>query len=78
MTAAAILARARSSGLVLSTHGDRLRWRGPQPPNDLLHDLAHHKVEVLALLAAEAALNAANAAGPMPSPRGLKRATRGE
>ena len=30
MTAAAILARARGFGLVLSVHGDRLRWRGRQ------------------------------------------------
>ena len=53
MTAMVVLARARSSGLVLSVHGDRLRWRDPQPSSDLLHDLARHTAEVLALLAAE-------------------------
>jgi hypothetical protein len=61
VTAAVVLARARGSGLVLTAHGDRLRWRGPQPPTDLLHDLAHHKAEVLALLAAEAAMNMGDA-----------------
>jgi hypothetical protein len=81
VTAAAVLARARGSGLVLFVHGDRLRWRGLQPPAELLHDLARHKAEVLALLTSEAALNApAATAAPSGSdsrsPRGLTEAER--
>jgi hypothetical protein len=62
VTAAAVLERARSFGLVLSVQGDRLRWRGQQPPSDLLHDLARHKAEVLSLLTAEATLTAVSTA----------------
>jgi hypothetical protein len=80
MTAAALLARTREAGLTLTAHGDRLRWRGPQPAADLLHDLASCKAEVLRLLAAEAAPNTpdvlaatAVASGPVrerrPSPK---------
>jgi hypothetical protein len=57
VTPAAVLARARGSGLVLSVHGDRLHWRGPRPPTDLLAELSAHKAGVLVLLAAEAELD---------------------
>src|SRR4051794_214988 len=53
MTAATLLARAREVGLTLTAHGDRLRWRGPKPRAELLHDLAEHKAALLALLTAE-------------------------
>ena len=52
MTAAAVLARARAAGLILTADVDRLRWRGPPPPADLLVLLRQHKAELLALLAA--------------------------
>ena len=42
-------------------HGDRLHWRGPAPPTDLLDDLRKHKVDVLSLLATEAPLRVVNA-----------------
>lgn len=52
MTAAAALARAQAAGLTLTAEGDRLRWRGPRPPSDLLADLRAHKAELLVLLGA--------------------------
>jgi len=52
MSAAAALARAHAAGLTLEVAGDRLRWRGPPPPNGLLDDLRQHKSEVVALLTA--------------------------
>jgi hypothetical protein len=59
MTAAALLARVREAGLTLTAHGDRLRWRGPKPQTELLHDLAEHKAAILALLSAEDATHVA-------------------
>jgi hypothetical protein len=52
VSAAAVLARAYAAGLTLQAHGDRLRWRGPQPSTELLAELKAHKAELLALLAA--------------------------
>jgi hypothetical protein len=51
MTAAAALARAHAAGLALAVAGDRIHWRGPRPPEDLLAELLAHKPELLALLA---------------------------
>ena len=48
---AAILARVRAAGAELEAHGDKLRWRAPEPlPDDLLADLKASKAEVLAAL----------------------------
>ena len=52
MSGAAALARARAAGLTLTAEGDRLRWRGPPPPAEVLAALRRHKAEVLAQLAA--------------------------
>ena len=51
MSVAAVLGRAYAAGLALQAHGDRLRWRGPQPSADLLGELKVHKAELLVLLA---------------------------
>lgn len=51
MTAAPALARARAAGLTLTAEDGRLRWRGPQPPADLLAELRQHKADLLRLLA---------------------------
>jgi hypothetical protein len=58
MTAAKALACAHAAGLTLIAEGNRLRWRGPQPPPDLLTDLRAHKAEVLALLSPTCAATA--------------------
>jgi hypothetical protein len=55
LTAAGLLARAHSAGLVVVAEGGNLRLRGPvKPPADLLAELRQHKPEVLALLTAPA------------------------
>ncbi len=52
MSGAAALAAAHAAGLTLTAEGNRLRWRGPPPPAEVLAALRRHKGEVLALLAA--------------------------
>jgi hypothetical protein len=51
VSATAVLLRAHAAGLTLKAHGDRLRWRGPQPSAELLRELKAHKAGLLALLA---------------------------
>ena len=52
MTAAAAPARAYTAVRTLVADGERLRWRGPQPPPDLLADMRAHKAEVMIMLSA--------------------------